>query len=108
MGGMDFSGEPGDSARVVPGVPGYVAARWSLFVPLVYVAGLGWVRITAPRPEARAACLSVTAHIHLLDPGRSLRELDVQAEVAIKALEDGAPTVTVIDDLHRVDRATGA
>jgi hypothetical protein len=107
MGDMDFSGEPGDSARAALGVPGYVAARWSQFVPLAYVAGLGWVRITAPRPDARAACLSVTAHIHLLQPDLPLRELDAQAEIAIKALEGGEPTVTVIDELHRVDRTTG-
>ena len=49
--------------------------------------------------------LSVTAHIHLMCPELPLRELDARAEPAIKALEGGAVSVTVIDDLHRVDRA---
>lgn len=37
--------------------------------------------------------------------GLPLRELDARAQPAIKALEGGAANVTVIDDLHRVDRA---
>lgn len=78
---------------------------WSLFIPMAYTDGLGWTRITAPQAEARTACLSVTAHIHLMRPDLPLRELDVGAEPAIRALEDGAASVTVIDDLHRVDRA---
>lgn len=73
--------------------------------PLVFTDGLGWTRITRPQPEARAACLYVSAHIHLMQPALPLRDLDARAEAAIRALEDGTASVTVIDDLHRVDRA---
>jgi hypothetical protein len=38
-------------------------------------------------------------------PDIPLRDLDARAEAAIRALEDGADSVTVIDDQHRVDRA---
>jgi hypothetical protein len=41
-------------------------------------------------------------------PELPLRELDSRAEPAIRALEDSAVTVTVIDELHRVDRAAGS
>lgn len=72
---------------------------------MAYTDGLGWMRIAGPQAEPRAACLSVTAHIHLMRPDQPLRELDARAEPAIRALEGGAASVTVIDDLHRVDRA---
>ena len=73
------------------------------FTPMAF-DGIAWVRITAPQSTARAACLSVTAYISLLSPGTPLRDLDTQAEAAIRALEEGSPTATVIDDRHRVDR----
>jgi hypothetical protein len=104
MGGMDLPGGPGHDARTVPGRRNR-AVGWALFVPLAYADGLGWTRITVPQAEPRAACLSVAAHIHLMRPELPLRELDARAEPAIKALEGGAASVTVIDDLHRVDRA---
>jgi len=91
----DGSAAPGGGRRT---------AAWAEFVPLAFNDRLGWVRITAPQPGARAACLSVTAHIHLMQPGIPLRELDAQTENAIRALEDGADTVTVVNELHRVDR----
>jgi len=83
------------------------AAAWAEFVPLAFNDCLGWVRITAPQPGARAACLSVAAHIHLMQPRIPLRELDAQTENAIRALEDGADTVTVVNEFHRVDRIGG-
>ena len=61
------------------------------------------MRIAGPQADARAACLSVSTHIHLLE-NRPLGELDASAESAIRALEDGAVSVAVIDDVHRVDR----
>jgi hypothetical protein len=66
--------------------------------------GLAWSRITSPQQDARAACLLVTAHIHLFRPQVPLRDLDARAEPAIRELEDGAGSVMVIDDRHRVDR----
>jgi hypothetical protein len=39
-----------------------------------------------------------------MQPRIPLRELDAQTENAIRALEDGADTVTVVNELHRVDR----
>jgi ribosomal protein S11 len=75
-----------------------------VFTPMVLSGCLGWVRISAPQSGARAACLAVTTHIHLMRPDIPLRDLDARAEAAIRALEDGADSVTVIDDQHRVDR----
>jgi hypothetical protein len=74
------------------------------FTPMVF-DGLAWSRIVGPQQDARAACLLVTAHIHLFRPQVPLRDLDARAEAAIRELEDGAATVMVIDDRHRVDRA---
>jgi hypothetical protein len=71
---------------------------------MVFSGCLGWVRISASQGGARAACLAVTAHIHLMRPDIPLRDLDARAEAAIRALEDGADSVTVIDDQHRVAR----
>ena len=76
--------------------------EWSVFAPMAY-DGVGWVRIAGPQHDPRAACMSVTAHIHLLK-GIPLRELDARAEDAVRELEDGAVSVAVIDDTHRVDR----
>ena len=73
------------------------------FLPLAF-DGLAWSRIVGPQQDARAACLLATAHIHLFQPEVPLRDLDARAEAAIRALEDGAATVMVIDDRHRVDR----
>jgi hypothetical protein len=78
------------------------SAEWTVYAPMVF-DGLGWVRIAGPQGDARAACMSVTAHIHLLE-GLPLRELDARAEGAVRELEDGAVSVAVIDDSHRVDR----
>lgn len=109
MGPMDLPSEPGPDGRAAPGCGGTRhPGGWAQYVPLAYVDVLGWARITTPHAEARAACLSVTAYIHLMHPELPLRDLDAQAEIAIKELEDGAFSVTVIDDLHRVDRAPGA
>lgn len=73
-----------------------------MYTPMAF-DGLGWVRIAGPQPDARAACMSVTAQIHLLE-GLPLRELDARAESAVRELEDGAASVAVIDESHRVDR----
>jgi len=74
------------------------------FTPMTF-DGLAWSRITSPQRDARAACLLVTAHIHLFRPEVPLRDLDARAEPAIRELEDGAASVMVIDGRHRVDRA---
>jgi hypothetical protein len=66
--------------------------------------GLAWSRIAVPQQDARAACLLVTAHVHLFKPEVPLRDLDARAEPAIRELEEGAPTAMVIDNRHRVDR----
>jgi len=87
------NGAEGDSRR-----PG----QWTLFTPMAF-DGISWARIAGPQRDARAACMSVTAHIHLLH-GLPLGELDARAESAVRALEDGAVSVAVIDDRHRVDR----
>jgi hypothetical protein len=84
-------------------VPAHLA-----FIPMAFVDGLGWVPITGPQAAPRAACLSVTARIHLLNPGLPLRDLDARAQESIEALESGARSVTVIDEFHRVDRADAA
>ena len=102
-GGMNVHPGPGRDGTAAPG-GGRRAAVWAEFVPLAFNDCLGWVRITVPPPGARAACLSVTAHIHLMQPRIPLRELDAQAESAIRALEDGAGTGTVVNEFHRVDR----
>jgi len=104
---MDLPCGPGHHARAAANETEHPLG-WATFIPLAFTDGLGWVRITAPQTEARAACLRVTAHIHLMRPEFPLRELDSQAEPAIKALEDGAASTTVIDEFHRVDRAAGA
>jgi hypothetical protein len=88
------------------GGPGGPDDTLAVFTPLVFHAGLGWERITSPQASARAACLNVTARIHLLHPEFLLRDLDAQAEQAIRALEAGAASVTVINDRHRVDRTS--
>jgi hypothetical protein len=67
--------------------------------------GLARSRITSPQLDARAACLLVTARIHLFRPQVPLRDLDARAGPAIRELEGGAGSVMVIDDRHRVDRA---
>jgi len=85
-----------------------VPAHLGVFTPLAFFDGLGWVPITGPQAAPRAACLSVTAHIHLLNPDLPLRELDERAQESIAALESGARSVTVIDEFHRVDRADAA
>jgi len=82
-----------------------VPLRLAAFVPMAFVDSLGWVPITGPQAGPRAACLSITAHIHLLNPGLPLRDLDERAQESIAALERGARSVTVIDEFHRVDRA---
>jgi hypothetical protein len=82
-------------------VPAHLAA----FTPMTFIDSLGWVPITGPQAGPRAACLSITAHIHLLNPDLPLRDLDERAQDSIAALESGARSVTVIDEFHRVDRA---
>ncbi len=82
-------------------VPAHLAA----FIPMAFIDSLGWVPIAGPQTGPRAACLSITAHIHLLNPGLPLRELDERAQGPIAALESGARSVSVIDERHRVDRA---
>lgn len=101
------------SPPVVPGhgnaAPGEVPADASMlavFTPLVLSGSLGWVQVTAPQDTARAACLAVTAYIHLMRPDLPLRDLDAKAEAAIRALEDGAASANVIDELYRVDRSS--
>jgi hypothetical protein len=79
-----------------------VLEEWTVFAPMAF-DGLAWVRIAGPQDDARQACMSVTARIHLLQ-GLPLSELDARAESAIRQLEDGAVSVRVIDDAHRVDR----
>ena len=66
--------------------------------------GARWMGIGGPHPDARAACLCVVTWIGLMQPGVPLADLRERAEVAVRALEDGAISVTVIDDRHRVDR----
>jgi hypothetical protein len=84
---------------------GFHAARESLvvFSALVF-DGARWMEIGGPHPDARAACLCVVTWIGLMQPGVPLADLRERAEVAVRALEDGAISVPVIDDRHRVDR----
>jgi hypothetical protein len=110
MSAMNFPGEPGSNgdtsqARTPNRVPD--PDRWATFTPMAF-DGLAWARITGPQQDARAACLLATAHIHLFRPEVPLRDLDAKAETAIRALEEGALTVLVIDDRHRVDRTSPA
>jgi hypothetical protein len=103
---MNLSGGPdGHQVDGAAHDPGPVPRRgsWVTFTAMAY-DGLAWSRITSPQQDARAACLLVTAHIHLFRPDVPLRDLDAKAEIAIQELEDGAATVMVIDDRHRVDR----
>lgn len=103
MGGMNPPADPGgdsiDSAHEAPGIGGLAT-----FTPLALSGSLGWVRIAAPQAVPRAACLAVTAYIHLMRPDMPLKYLNAQAEAAIRALEEGAARVNVIDERHRVDR----
>jgi hypothetical protein len=94
-GGSDPGGHTTEDSVRVP-------EEWTLFAPMAF-DGLGWVRIAGPQDDARQACMSVTARIHLLQ-GLPLSELDARAESAVRQLEDGAVSVRVIDDAHRVDR----
>jgi hypothetical protein len=84
---------------------GLQAARESLavFSALVF-DGARWMGIGGPHPDARAACLCVVTWIGLMEPGVPLADLRERAEVAVRALEDGAVSVPVIDERHRVDR----
>jgi hypothetical protein len=105
MTGMKLAGDPVDHANLGDGeTPDCRAA----FIPMTFAEGLGWIAIRAPQPTARSACLSITAHIHLMNPLLPLRDLDARAQDAIRALEDGAGSVTVIDEHHRVDRTDTA
>lgn len=102
MGGMNLPADPGGDGTE----PDQNAAIGGMatFTPMVLTGSLGWVRIAAPQAAARPACLAVTAYMHLIRPDMPLKNLDAKAEAAIRALEDGAASVNVIDDLHRVDR----
>ena len=67
---VNLSGESGtDEVDAIADDPRRVPATgsWVTFTPLVF-DGLTWSRITAPQQDARAACLLVTAHIHLFRP----------------------------------------
>jgi hypothetical protein len=81
------------------------AARESVtvFSALVF-DGARWMGIGGPHPDARAACLCVVTWIGLMQPGVPLADLREHAEVAVRVLEEGAVSVFVIDDRHRVDR----
>jgi len=81
------------------------AARGSLavFSALVF-DGARWMGIGGPHPDARAACLCVVTWVGLMRPGVSQAGLLERAEVAVRALEDGAVSVSVIDGRYRVDR----
>lgn len=87
----------GDGAQALDDFPVVV------FTPMAS-DGIGWLRITEPQRDPRAACMSVAALIHLLQPGVPLSELQARAETAIRALEDSADSAAVIDDMHRVER----
>jgi len=81
------------------------AARGSLavFSALVF-DGARWMGIGGPHRDARTACLCVVTWVGLMEPGVPLADLRERAEVAVRALEDGAASIPVIDDRHRVDR----
>jgi hypothetical protein len=84
---------------------GLQAARESLVVFSAQVFdGARWMGIGGPHPDARAACLCVVTWVSLMEPGVPLADLRERAEVAVRALEDGAVSVSVIDDRYRVDR----
>ncbi len=87
------------------GRAGSQAARESLvvFSALVF-DGAQWMGIGGHHPDARAACLCVVTWIGLMQPDVPLADLRERAEVAVRALEDGAAGVLVVDDRHRVDR----
>jgi hypothetical protein len=97
------SGSHSDETRSCGPAPRRRMDDLAMFIPMAF-DGLAWSRIVGPQQDARAACLLATAHIHLFQPEVPLRDLDARAEAAIRALEDGAATVMVIDDRHRVDR----
>jgi len=81
------------------------AARESLVVfSAVVFDGARWMGIGGPYPDARAACLCVVTWVGLMRPGVSQAGLLERAEVAVRALEDGAVSVSVIDGRYRVDR----
>jgi hypothetical protein len=84
---------------------GLQAARESLAVFSAQVFdGARWMGIGGLHPDARAACVCVVTWIGLMEPGVPLADLRERAEVAVRTLEDGAVSVPVIDDRHRVDR----
>jgi hypothetical protein len=84
---------------------GLQAARESLVVFSAQVFdGARWMGFGGPHPDARAACLWVVTWVSLMEPGVPLADLRERAEVAVRALEDGAVSVSVIDDRYRVDR----
>lgn len=90
-GGSDRSGSP--------------AARESLVVFSAMVFdGARWMAIGGPHPDARSACLCVATWVSLMQPGAPLAELRERAQVAVRALEEGAVSVPVVNDRHRVDR----
>ena len=74
-----------------------------VFSALVF-DGARWMGIGGYHGDARAACLCVVTWIGLMQPDVSLADLRGCAEVAVRVLEDGAVSVFVIDDRHRVDR----
>jgi hypothetical protein len=99
--GTDLPGGSDPGGRATEG-GARVPEEWTLFAPMAF-DGLGWVRIAGPQEDPRHACMSVAARIHLLR-NIPLGELDARAESALRELEDGAVSVRVIDEAHRVDR----
>jgi hypothetical protein len=80
------------------------AARESVTVfSALMFDGARWMGIGGPHPGARA-CLCVVTWIGLMQQGVPLADLRERAEVAVRALEEGAVSVPVVDDRHRVDR----
>jgi hypothetical protein len=81
------------------------AARESLAVfGAVVFDRARWMGIGGPHPDAWAACLCAVTWVDLMRPGVSQAGFRERAEVAVRALEDGAVSVPVIDGRYRVDR----
>jgi hypothetical protein len=97
MGVSGGSGDTGDTGPVATGV------LRDVFAALMF-DGVGWMRVGGPQEDARTACMCVAAWVHMLEPDKPLRDLQERAEASVRVLENGATSVCVIDERHRVDR----
>jgi hypothetical protein len=76
---------------------------FAIFTPVVTTEN-GWDYVAAPQRDPRAACMLLAAALWKQDPGICLPALQAQVENAVRELGNGAGSVSIGDDRHRVGR----